>query len=611
MAILNKDQHWDIDSLAAFVSEVVGKESGNVLKENQYSMVVSRMKKRLIDLGNLSPGDYIQYFHANQDKELSSLVTLLTTHYTFFFREFAQFEFISKNLATIVQRVKSRGQSKIKIFCAGASRGHEVYSIATFLEYHLKSFPGMTYEILGTDIDPKCMDFARNGVYLYQEVKSIPQIYLSGNWQRGKGDIARFVKIKEGVKNNCKFDVMNLLHTKSYLKDRKFDLMFCRNVFIYFNEKSILGIVNDLKNHLYPNAYLITGLSESLKGIELFKNTHAPSVYSFDKIENELPKETVARAVPEALPLVTKSPIPSPIRMLIVDDSPSVLKIFTKIFKSDPDFELVGEAKNGIEAQEFLKVNEVDAMTLDIHMPEMDGVEYLKQNFKEGHPKVIVVSSASREDNRYAQKTLEYGAIDFVEKPKLNNLAKRAQEIKNKIKMSFMIDKKISPIVSDVIKKDYVITNCHAKARCVLANFSDLNRVKTFISELKGDQPPLFLFFEGNFNFLNIIEESIKSVTSRVKVFEEGVELVEKNVYICSFDEHFLLIKNYFVDKKVSFNVFGICSERIVDDIAGLKSYQLLLEDMPGINESIKELASDVFPWTSFSHVGTEFLAGD
>ncbi len=171
-------------------------------------------------------------------------------------------------------------------------------------------------------------------------------------------------------------------------------------------------------------------------------------------------------------------------------------------------------------------------------MPQMDGVEYLKKNYKSGHPKVVVVSSASREDTRYAQETLNNGASDFVEKPALNNLAERADEIKNKIKMSFLNSSPSSHRVDLQFAKDFKIERCETKARAFLGSFSDKDRIKSAIQKLKNDQPPLFIFFEGSSNFLSMFKDELK-LGHKVELFEDEVEFKPKTVYLCDFNRDF------------------------------------------------------------------------
>jgi chemotaxis protein methyltransferase CheR len=369
---------------------------------------------------------------------------------------------------------------------------------------------------------------------------------------------------------------------------------------------------------LHPGGLLVTGLSESLKIIDIENmDTLATSVYSFDKAEQEetqiSSKSSPVKSEVSKLMAPSATKLPSPIKVLAVDDSKSVLKLLGKIFDMDKDFELVGTAENGLEAQEFLKTNKVDMMTLDIHMPEMDGVQYLEKNFGPSHPKVLVISSASREDTRYAQKTIELGASDFVEKPALNNIKEKAEEIKMKIKMSLMTAGRVKTSLDTSFKKDFTIKDCDQKARVFFANFSDLKKVSDSIKELKGDQPPICLVFEGNENYLDVIKsEMSKSGHYNVEVLSsETKEISKGRVYICDFKTQFDLVSGFVKNRLKNVSVFGVCSSSAVDKILGLDNFQLLVEDLGDMNKDLREVAHDVFPWTSFPHVGTEFLSGE
>src|SRR5690606_29906934 len=103
-----------------------------------------------------------------------------------------------------------------------------------------------------------------------------------------------------------------------------------------------------------------------------------------------------------------------PIKVMCVDDSPVVLKLLKKIISSQHGFEVVATANNGAEAVDMLKKHEVDLMTLDIHMPVMDGVSYLEKNFKHGHPPVVMLSSVTEEGTGPSMRCLELGASDYV-----------------------------------------------------------------------------------------------------------------------------------------------------------------------------------------------------
>jgi chemotaxis protein methyltransferase CheR len=601
-----------MDRIIKYVTELVAKESGNVFGQEQLSMVVNRIKKRMIVLGGLTPEDYEKYLRENQAGEAKELISLLTTHHTFFFREFSHFEFLIKHMDQIVANVKKRGDHTVRLYSAASSRGQEVYSLAMLFKTHMKgNYPGITFEVFGTDIDHQSVAYGVNGVYPYKEVKSIPTMYLTGNWQRGIGDIADFARVKPDLKKYCNFATGNLLDLRQTLGNKKFDVIFCRNVLIYLTHEDNEKIVHDIKNYLHPNGLLITGVSESLKSIKNAPTSLAPSVYTFDPVIEDKAPDLVSKSTPVAAPIIAASAIPSPIRMMCVDDSPAIVKLLSKIFEKDPDFEMVGTATNGLEAAEFLKNNDVDAMTLDIHMPEMDGVEYLKKHHHAKHPKVVVVSSASREDTRYALETLKHGATDFVEKPSLNNLGERADEIKMKLKMAFLnsTSKGVSSVDAD-FAKSFVIDDLDNKARVLIGAFGHVEAMCQNIKEMRGLQPPTFMFFEGNQNYLDGISERVKgNITMPVVVWDEGVEIKKDHVYICDFKRDMPRLVTSHKDKPVSIAVYGKCSKKALQSFVDFSHVQVLVEDSPDLPQDFKDVASDIFPASSFGHVATEFLS--
>lgn len=611
MSAVAKHRVESMNDLAQYISSIIEKESGNILGVKQQSMVVNRLKKRMIDLGNIDANGYLKYLDDNHDSEIQHLVSLLTTHYTFFFREYVHFEFIEKNISTIVSRAKSRGSNKIRIHCLACSRGQEVYSLAMLMDKVLKKYPEMDYEIVGSDIDQESVRYAKNGVYRYDEIIQAPRALLANHWKRGVGEISQYVKVKPSIQEKCLFKVANLLDFTTFKQVHKYDMVFCRNVFIYFDTPTIKKVCTKIKDLLYPQGYLFTGLSESLKTTDMEIYSHETSVYSFDPHVEAVTKE--APATEKVLqPIVAAKPEEKkPIRLLAVDDSKSVLKLLKKIFAKDPDFELIGTAENGVEAEEFLKTNTVDAMTLDIHMPEMDGVQYLEKNYRQGHPKVVVISSASREDSRYAQRTIDLGASDFVEKPTLNNLSQRAEEIKMKIKTAVSSEEDFSPTtVVKSFEKDFKIADVNSKARVLFANYSDREKIKATLKTLNGDQPPVFVFFEGNSNFLNSIKEDMeKTVFLPVKIFDQAADIHPGEVYICDFAADFSKFKESFSSKKSSVGIFGACSNKVVQELLDWGETHLMAEDTDSLNPGLKDIASDIFPWTSFAHLGTESLA--
>lgn len=426
----NDSQHA-LESAVKEVSAIVSKMAGIQLGAKQFSMVENRLRTRMVRLGIKSFEDYLQFLKSHQESESQALLSLMTTHHTFFFREFSHFEYLlNKGLPAVVEEARANKRKTIRVWSAACSRGQEVYSLAMFLNFHLKDMaPEMDFEITGTDIDPESLSHAKNGVYRADDLKQAPAMYVQDNWIRGTGQVRDFSKVKDHLRMKCKFQTVNVLEPGSFLTNQKFDFIFCRNVFIYFNQDQILKCTQQFIDHLTPQGHLFVGVSESLQGLKLPVWSPSPSVYQ--KIEAKKKDPT---SLTTTKPLVTTPTLPSPIQVLCVDDSPVILSLLKKILVPAEGFQVKATASNGKEALEMVKSQKFDIITLDLHMPEIDGLGFLEQSQSLNRPPAIIVSAINRDDQSIAQKALKLGAADYVEKPSLENISQAGNEIRSKLK---------------------------------------------------------------------------------------------------------------------------------------------------------------------------------
>jgi len=410
-----------IQQVARIVSEMAGIQLG----PKQYPMIENRLRTRMMRLNIPTFENYLHFLRQNSENESQALLSLLTTHHTYFFREFSHFEHLLNNgLPDAIAKARTRVDKTIRIWSAACSKGQEVYSLAMFFNFHLKSMaPDLRFHIWGTDIDPESVRHAENGVYKNEELKQAPAMYIQDNWIRGTGAVANFSKVKKELKLNCQFTTTNLFSSSSFLADKKFDFIFCRNVFIYFNSEQITKICKSFSNHLNPSGHLFLGVSESLQGLQLPLQLVGPSVYGH---------KGQTSPVPQFKPL-EKRIQRGPLEILCIDDSGTILALLKKILVKETGFLVTATAKNGQEALDILKTQKFDAITLDLHMPVLDGVGFL-QTYKKREIPILVVSSINRDDTTIAQKALSLGAADYVEKPSLENLAQAGNEIRGKIK---------------------------------------------------------------------------------------------------------------------------------------------------------------------------------
>lgn len=617
MALSNRLKSPATDEfLTETVAKIVSDITGVILGARQATMVETRLKKRMMDLGCENAADYLDYLEENKKSEISALVSLLTTHHTFFFREYSHFEYLAASgLAKVVAAVRARGERTLKVWSAACSRGQEVYSLAMFLKDHLpRVAPGFDFQIYGTDVDPESVGIATNGVYSRNEIKGVPLSYLGDHWSKGTGDIADFVKAKSSLRHHCNFETLNLLNCSSGLGPRKFDLIFCRNVFIYFPAPQIRSISQEILSRLNPEGLFFIGISESLNGMGLPVRVLGPSIYSLGA-----PETPKAPFVPNICPgpslVVEHPPI---LRVLCVDDSPSVLKLLKQVLRRENGFEVVATASNGLEASRKLSEIKVDLVTLDIHMPDQDGVEYLRRNLRPDHPPVLMISSVAREDADLALQCLELGASDYVEKPELANLKQRGEEIRTKLLSAHRsrvtagrsnFGRKANLSLDMAFGKKATGSSLDSKVRVIVFGPEDGEKMIRCLSEFTVKQPPTLLCVEDGIvlspTFLTALERSLKKKT--VSLSDSKVTFAPDIIYVGELKN--ALRKLPESAGRISVLVFGRVSKTGVNLVSSLKNTQVLVEDIPGVNRS--ELAKgvvDIVPATSFAYMSMEFL---
>ncbi len=289
-------------ALAEKISTIIGVQLG----EKQNSLVQSRLSKHLRSLGGMSAVQYWDYFHENEAEEVQALISLLTTHHTFFFREMEHFHHIAQILPKLIEKVKADGRKTIDVWSAACSHGHEGYSLAMFLEYHLGALRSdIGYRLLFSDVDSASVEASKQGVYDNKELAKVELNLRANCWTVGRGSAAGFTKIKSRVQANCEYVTKNLLEVRPDRNSRKFDLIFCRNVFIYFTPVQVQKICSGLIAHLHSHGELFVGSSENLVGLDIPLKHIGKSIYvrEGESLSSaEKPKPAHVYSTPTAVP---------------------------------------------------------------------------------------------------------------------------------------------------------------------------------------------------------------------------------------------------------------------------------------------------------------------
>jgi chemotaxis protein methyltransferase CheR len=253
------------------IRQLIYRSVGINLHPGKQELVKARLTKRLRALGLKSVDAYMSYLnHDNPHEELSALVDVMTTNKTHFFREPQHFDYLCRQ---IVPRLKD---SKIRIWSAGCSSGEEPYSIAIVLHERIPDLALWDFRILATDLSNRMLGQAQKGIY-GQSCRDVPPLLMSKYFECVGTKPTRRYQIIERLRRQVHFARLNLIG--DWPMKGPFDLIFCRNVMIYFDKSTQEQVVNRFWKLLKPEGHLFVGHSESLAGSNHPFRYVQPAVY--------------------------------------------------------------------------------------------------------------------------------------------------------------------------------------------------------------------------------------------------------------------------------------------------------------------------------------------
>jgi len=266
----NREREFDFtDHDFAFLRDVVMEHSGISLGEQKRQLVYGRLTRRLRQLGLRSFAEYCGHVEQHLEEELGELINAITTNLTSFFRENHHFEHLAAHALPDIMK-RNAGTRRLRLWSSASSTGEEPYSIAMTVAETLGSASGWDARILATDIDSQVLAKAQTGVYTEDRITDIPPARQRRWFRRGAGANSSKVKVNEDLQALIAFRQLNLL--KDWPMRGPFDIIFCRNVVIYFDKDTQRRLFDRFADILVPNGYLYVGHSESLHRIsERFK----------------------------------------------------------------------------------------------------------------------------------------------------------------------------------------------------------------------------------------------------------------------------------------------------------------------------------------------------
>jgi len=245
------------------VRELIYQLAGISLAEGKKDLVYRRLNGRIAELGMKSVAEYCDRVE-NDKKETQIFCDALTTNFTSFFREQHHFDFLTQEFIPHVQSQAGALNRRLRIWSAGCSSGEEPYSIAITLKEHFRELPQWDARILATDLDTKVLETARTGRYTDERIEKLPSA-IKKRWFRAAPGSGSDVDVSPQLKELVTFKQLNLMNR--WPMRGPFDVIFCRNVIIYFDKPTQTKLVERFAQLLRPGGYLIIGHSESLLNV--------------------------------------------------------------------------------------------------------------------------------------------------------------------------------------------------------------------------------------------------------------------------------------------------------------------------------------------------------
>jgi chemotaxis protein methyltransferase CheR len=260
------------------VAQFVYEYSGIKIPSGKTTMLEGRLRRRLRATGIESFDDYCAYLfeEGGIQQETVYLIDAVTTNKTDFFREPRHFDYLREQVLPLLAR---SGRREIKAWSSACSTGAEPYTLAMVLEEALGAKRDLTYSIAATDLSTEVLENALRGVYPNDVLAAVPPalrakyVMPSRDPGRPEGRIVPQLRSKVG------FGRLNLV-TDRFALDRDLDIVFCRNVLIYFDKPTQEKVVRQICNHIRPGGYLFLGHSESIAGIDLPLRSVANTVFT-------------------------------------------------------------------------------------------------------------------------------------------------------------------------------------------------------------------------------------------------------------------------------------------------------------------------------------------
>ena len=267
----------DFQQLSSFIYS----ELGIKMPEGKSTMLTGRLNRRLRALDLSSFSEYCEFLFSpkGQEEEMVHLINAVTTNKTDFFREPSHFDYLTRTVLPNLQESQRLDQRRgLRLWSAGCSTGEEPYTLAMVLAEVQAAQPGFRYDILATDISTRVLEIARRAVYPLERIDPVATPFRKKYLLKGRDKKNPEVRIVPELRQRIRFGRLNFMDDDFGLRE-KVDIIFCRNVIIYFDKPTQEKLMGKFCRYLNSGGYLFLGHSESLHGYDIPLVPVAPTIY--------------------------------------------------------------------------------------------------------------------------------------------------------------------------------------------------------------------------------------------------------------------------------------------------------------------------------------------
>jgi chemotaxis protein methyltransferase CheR len=270
----SSDANFGFEEFVRMVHDSIGV----CIPQTKRNMIESRLGNRVRALGLTSVQDYFRHLFVEGGlvSEMAHIEETVTTNKTDFFREVDHFHYLRDVI--LANEVRHGGNRLFKAWSAAASNGAEAFSMAMILAEHALAFPGFNWAALGTDISGRVLEHARRAIYSHNVIEPVPSALRNRYLHEGQNEWQGKWRISPVLRNRVRFKKLNLIDD-DYKIDSNIDIIFLRNVLIYFDPDDQLTVLRRVGRHLAPGGHLFVGNSESMVVRMPHFRLVAPAIY--------------------------------------------------------------------------------------------------------------------------------------------------------------------------------------------------------------------------------------------------------------------------------------------------------------------------------------------